>query len=273
MTIIFKILNVFATIFLLMATKFKVRLEWATFRCEIKNIPKLYELYTDFRKSPEAKWTIAENDALFLYTLVLQNKPKNILELGMGIGLSAAIMGLALRENGGGKITSLEQSLKCVEIANRLIPHNIRKHIEIIRSDMAIFKIQKISNWVYFCGYNWLPQAGAQFDFVFIDGPAGWIEDGELVSLDAGDIFRLLPYFAPHAKIYIDGRRSLVKKIERYLMQYLRVVERNNEFVIFERNENPILSFKTMVISDAKLNESKGPNPYEQSQSKKSEEY
>ncbi len=235
------------------SAKAAARAEWLLVDREINAIPELGALARRFQRSPEGGWTIAADDVLRLYRLVLRSRPQHILELGTGIGFSAAVMALALRRLGQGRITSLEQLPKCIEIARSLIPAELEPFIRIIHAPPTVFRINRLSRWIYFCGYDWTPAAGDRFDFVVIDGPAGWIEDGELVSLDSGDIFHLLPHLDQGCRVYVDGRRSLVKKIKRYLSGYLRLVEHSSEHALFERTDVSLPLSGEIKITDAKL--------------------
>jgi hypothetical protein len=162
-------------------------------------------------------------------------------------------MALAQKKIGGGEITSLEQDEKCVGIAGRLIPPDLQANIKIIHARPEVFQIQKLSLWLSFTGYNWRPKPGERFDFVFVDGPGGWKENGRAVSLDAGDIFRLIPYLAPGALVYVDGRRATVKKICRHLAHYLTLRERDTEYALFERTPRPSASADDIEFIEPKI--------------------
>ncbi len=252
------------------SAKAATRLEWLLISRELAAIPDLYEIYRTMRRSPEAGWTVGEDDVLRLYRLVLGRQPRRILEFGTGIGLSAAAMALALTHAGpaspaggrGGRITTLEQNARCIEIARSLIPADLAGLIEFVHADAKIFQIPEISNWQWFCGYAWNPPAGAVYDFVLIDGPSGWVEGDELISLDHGDVFRLLRHMAPGATIYVDGRRQTAKKLKRYLSRYLALAEQGSEYTIFRRTKEPLPPAGRSGISDAKLEAAKHQAPY-----------
>ena len=243
-------------------TKAKTRLEWARIRHAIKEIRELTELAATFRASPEGGWTIAENDVLRLYQYVLHYRPHRILELGTGIGFSTAVMALALKKLGRGEITSLEQLPKCIETAATLIPQELKPFMRIIHAPPEVFRIEQLSKWIYFCGYRWQPHAGERFDFVLVDGPGGGVQDGSLVSLDAGDVIRLLPLLERGCKIYVDGRRATVKKLTRYFGRYLVLRERDSEYALFERTAEPLPSLRELVIVDAKRAPAGSRTPY-----------
>ena len=259
------------------SAKAATRLEWLLISRELAAIPDLYEIYRTMRRSPEAGWTVGEDDVLRLYRLVLSRQPRRILEFGTGIGLSTAAMALALTHAGpaspaggrGGRITTLEQSTRCIEIARSLIPADLAGLIEFVHADAKIFQIPEISNWQWFCGYAWNPPAGAVYDFVLIDGPSGWVEGDELISLDHGDVFRLLRHMAPGAAIYVDGRRQTAKKLKRYLSRHLALAEQGSEYTIFRRTEEPLPPVGRSGISDAKLEAAKHQAPYATSRREK----
>ncbi|MEK7612054.1 MAG: hypothetical protein AAB407_01810 [Patescibacteria group bacterium] len=229
---------------------------------ELSRLPFLKKTYETFAESPESQWTISKEDVLRLYKLIRRDKPKKILELGTGVGLSSAVMASALRENTVGNILSLEQSLKCIRIANELIPQELQSFIDIKHVKPAVFKISTVSEFEYFCGYDWMPSKDSLFDFILVDGPAAWIQNKKLVTLDAGDIFRLIPYIKPGGKIFIDGRRSSANKINRYLSRYIRILEKGDDFTIFERTNLQVSSTDALIIADTKL--SIKPSPYEE---------
>ena len=230
-----------------------VRLEWVSIRRNVQATPELRELSDIFPRTPESAWTVAADDAVRLFRLVLRLRPEHILELGTGIGFSAAVMAAALERTGRGRITSLEQLPKCIDIARTLIPERLRRRVEIIHAPPEVFRIDRLSRWIYFCGYRWAPGPEDRFELVVIDGPAGWTESGELISLDSGDVFRLLPYISPGGMVYVDGRRATVKRIRRFLQRYLRLIEGTGEYTIFERTREPAAGPNGVTYSDAKL--------------------
>lgn len=209
------------------------------------------ELYAIFENSQESKWILGEDEALGLYRLIKNLKPKNILELGSGIGASTAIMALALGDEC--KITSIEQYEKCVKVAKELIPQNLQRKINFIRSDTYAFQNNKISKYLYFSGYKYINLIRGPFDLVLIDGPGAWLEGNELVALQNGDIINLLPNLSSTCKVYVDGRESTVSFIKRFLSLYLKLVLKNDKYAVFERTEKPILNLDNLEIFDIKL--------------------
>jgi len=220
---------------------------------ELRKYPELQKVYAICNSSPHGKWIIGKNDAINLYKLVLKIKPSKVVEFGTGIGASTAVLALALKNVGKGEIVSIEQSPKCAKIARELMEPTLEKWVTIITAKPIIFRVEKISRWKYFSGYEWTPSNNDFFDFVVIDGPGGWLQDGELVSLENGDIIRLLPHLVKGCKVYIDGRRPTVEMIKRYLWKYFVVLEDNIQFTLLEKNERCVKSIDDLQIADKKL--------------------
>lgn len=218
---------------------------------EFNNIPELKNLYLVFKNHPEGKWIIGKNDALLLYKLVKKFSARNVLDLGTGIGASTAVIALALGDDG--RITTVEQFKKCINLAQELIPADLKRKINFIHSDTNAFKNAKISKYLYFSGYKNLPVNLAPFDFVLVDGPGGWLEDGELVTLPNGDIINLLPYLKTGSKVYIDGRKKNTDLYKRYLSLYLKFLEQIGHNALFERTDKQLNNLGELKIFDVKL--------------------
>jgi predicted O-methyltransferase YrrM len=56
-----------------------------------------------------------EDFSIFLYSLIKMRKPNNILELGTGVGSTMLWSALACKENGFGKVTTIDNGLHWVE--------------------------------------------------------------------------------------------------------------------------------------------------------------
>ncbi len=224
---------------------------------KLAKYPQLRRVYSIFENSPQGKWIIGKNDVLNLYKLILETKPAKVLELGTGIGAGTAVIAMALNQLGRGSIISLEQSPEIIEIAQQLIEQPLKERLQIVCAKPVIFKIEKLSKWKYFSGYDWLPANSDIFDFVVIDGPGRWLQDGELIKLDNGDIVRFLPYFAKGCKIYIDGRRATVEIIKRYLSKYFIVLNDTPVFTLLEKNERQIRSLDELEVFDIELERSR----------------
>lgn len=220
---------------------------------------ELARVYAIFKNSPEGEWIIGKNDAAKLYGLIQTYGPHNILELGGGIGASTAIASLAQKQ---GSITSVEQFSKCIDIAKKITPPELLKKINFAHSETYAFKDNRISPYQYFSGYKNLPTQNGPFDFVIIDGPGYWLEDGKLVKLPNGDIINLLPHLAAGCKIYIDGRKQAVGIYKRFLRLYLSLIVENKQYAIFERTSEKLADLGEIKIEDAELAMRKATTPY-----------
>jgi len=89
----------------------------------------------------------------FLYGLVRMIKPEAILETGTHKGISASYMATALKENGKGKITTLEFEPQHWEIANNM------------------FQIMGLQSWIISSlqDASTYPVKENEFDFIFLD--------------------------------------------------------------------------------------------------------
>ncbi len=76
---------------------------------------RLRALYARFASSPDGARIIAFCNAKKVHRLIKKLRPRRVLELGTGIGASAAFIADALPE--GGVLTTLEQNEKYCRIA------------------------------------------------------------------------------------------------------------------------------------------------------------
>jgi len=77
---------------------------------------------TDFNKAKKLTEELedavgygTEDFAIFLYSLIKMRKPENIVELGTGVGSTMLWSALACKENGFGKVTTVDNGLHWVE--------------------------------------------------------------------------------------------------------------------------------------------------------------
>lgn len=120
---------------------------------------------------------MGKNQGKILYDFIGKEKIKNILELGFFHGTSTCYMAAALSQNGGGKITSIDQLS-----AKKLVPNifdlmNKTKFNRIINPIFAeksyTWELMKIIEANTFNG-----RCREIFDFCFIDGAHLWEPDG-----------------------------------------------------------------------------------------------
>lgn len=192
------------------------------------------ELYDSFRKIRGGKWVLGYDDWKRVGGIIKQYKPKCILDLGTGIGGSAACMAGA--SGGGVVIHTVEQSEKCIRIAKELIPQEFQNQIIFYRSDIGIVEFPEIP-FRHFIQYKNLPQG--QWDFIVIDGPWLKFENNKLIDLPASDIMTIFPKLKTGCLIYLDGRRELRSIMQRHYVSYLDILEKDDRFIFWKRNSKP----------------------------------
>ena len=199
------------------------------------------KLWTKFANHPEGKWTVGQGDAYNLARFIVENKPQNILDLGTGIGTSAAVMKFMSHES---NVVSVEQSKKCVDLAESLVPAYSGHGVNIVHCEPEYFTLDEIPE-VSLAGYKDLP--AGKWDFVVIDGPGDFLHNGNLVKPVSGDIFRILDQINPEALVYIDGRNETAKTITRFLRPFLELVVDGNGFTVFKRTKQ---TYKKELVVD-----------------------
>jgi hypothetical protein len=189
-------------------------------------------LWQKFANHPEAKWIVSLNDAYNLARFAIEYKPKRVLDLGTGIGASAAIIKKAYSE---ADVWSVEQFIKCCDIANELLKSE-NLEVNVRHSEPTVFKVDGIRDEM--AGYSQLPEGN--WDMVVIDGPGPFEYEGQLINSATsacGDIFKLVDKINPHGIVYVDGRQSTVNMIQRFLSPYLRGIYKGDKFTVFQRTK------------------------------------
>ena len=195
------------------------------------------KLWNKFGTHPEGRWIISLNDAYNLGRFALENKPRRILDLGTGIGASAAILRYALPD---AEIISIENSKKCIDIAEQLTPN-----VDIRHCEPEVFEVPGVAHRE-FSGYKNLPDG--QWDMIVVDGPGPFEQDGEgMVDLPDGDLFRIVGRINENGIVYIDGRKESVKLVKRYLSEFFQVIADTSQFAVLKRNN---IMYKQELVAD-----------------------
>jgi len=150
---------------------------------------------------------IRKDDVKVLTKILSKSRPALSLELGTGTGKSTEI--LARYSN---QVITLEQDQKFIELAKQNIAPDLQGKIDFVLSDIAVYPINKYLHGV---GYVNLPLRN--FDFILIDGPGKYLEEGKEIKLPGGDLFRLLPYLEAETLIYLDGRKFSMGFFKKFL--------------------------------------------------------
>lgn len=199
-------------------------------------------LYQYFQQHPQGRWIMKYENAKQLYDFTKTYPIKRVLDLGTGIGCSASIMALALKEkNVEYHIDSIEQRDKCVKLATELIPKELMENIVIHKSNAILWHIEKIP-YQYFSIYETLPEG--DYDFILNDGPAPWQEGENCIELPNATIIKMLleDKLKSGTLIGWDGRISALNALERYFGGNFYLVEsgQGTHFNIIERKDNPV---------------------------------
>lgn len=207
---------------------------------ELGKNPAIENLWLKFFEHPQGKWIMKLPESLRLYDLVKEMQPAQILELGTGIGCSTAVMASALTN---GRITTVDSSKKCTELAKDLIPYELKQKIHFQYAPATVMKpIEKICpfhGWSAYADFMWV-----DWDLFIIDGPGPFLIAQKLksylVDLPNGDIITLLPRMKAGAKIFIQGRKEAVVLYERFFWNYIRIIENTEHYTIFQRTNKTL---------------------------------
>lgn len=182
------------------------------------------------------------SNAELLYAFIRSSNVTRILDLGTGIGFSAAVMALALKDAGrGGEIHTVEQNKRCIDIAKGLIPKELRDCITFHHAEWSMWKNPRILH-TNFSVFKTLPKG--DFDFWMVDGPGpivvGEGEDRRLVELPNGDVMKHIDKIKPGTFVAWDGRIAALAALERYYGDnfYLAFQGTGSDFNVIERKKN-----------------------------------
>lgn len=138
------------------------------------------EDYTRATTSTGCSWA----DYWLLYSSVRTYKPQEFLECGTGV--STLVIAHALKENGSGRVTSMEEHRGWYEMAQKLLPAPYAAIVDLrlsetVQDGHAMFRGIR---------YKDIPQRA--YDFVFVDGPeeANGLTQKESADLDFIHILR-----------------------------------------------------------------------------------
>ena len=191
------------------------------------------------------------HNAQLLYDFIKNNPVKRVLDLGTGIGASAAVMALAFedKKEKDYKIDTIEQYDKCIALAKEIIPQELQTKITFVKAEPTTWKTEEIP-YHYFSVYKELPPM--EYDLIINDGPAPFEEQGKhleeprrLVDLPNGTIHKLTMEgkLKPGVQIVYDGRVTSLKILERYFTENFTlnfVPQGGVDFFLLERKDNPV---------------------------------
>lgn len=201
-------------------------------------------LYNSFARHPENSWIMKPYNAQVLYNFVKKYKPRRVLDLGTGIGVSVAIVALALTELGEEfLIDTVDHSEKCFDLAQKLIPKELQKNIKFHLKGVEAWSTEKMP-YQFFS--NFKEVAEADYNLIITDGPGEYLDGEHLINLPNGDVLRLHMEgkIKPGTFIFFDGRIRALGTIERYFAGDFYALDMpNNRCNILERKDSPVTFF------------------------------
>ncbi|MBI4641746.1 MAG: class I SAM-dependent methyltransferase [Candidatus Tectomicrobia bacterium] len=158
-------------------------------------------------------WSILPDTAHFLYHLLIEKKPRHILEFGSGV--STAVMAHAVAPHGG-VVYSLEHDEKWLRRTHEMAVVSGVTNYELIHAPLVESSFPGVENFVV---YDPLRIPSKQFEFVFIDGPPGVKPEH---PGRRGTLYSCWPYLArPSAIIVLDDAER--EGEQRTVMEWMRV--------------------------------------------------
>ena len=132
-------------------------------------------------------------DYWLLYSHIRKAKPREVLELGPGV--TTLVIAQALHENGGGRVTAMEDIPRWHEATDEIIPDRLRPYIDLRLSPC------RETHWGPFRGkaYGEIPER--DYEFAWIDGPSY----DKSREFDA-DILEVVARSDRPITAYVDGR-------------------------------------------------------------------
>lgn len=179
-----------------------------------------------------------------LYDFIKKNNVKKVLDLGTGIGASAAVMALAFKDKGveDYHIDSIDQYDKCLRLANELIPEDLKKNTTFYKRDPVVWSSDEMP-YQPLSVYDSLPEG--DYDLIVNDGPAPFMENGKYIDLPNGTIHKLNLENKLKSNTFVvyDGRISSLQLLERYFANnflYVHIPPRGSDFSVLQRDESPL---------------------------------
>ena len=152
-------------------------------------------------------------DLWFLYRLVRKRQPRVVLEFGSGC--STVILGYALRDNGGGRLYSVECDPGWAQVTDASMPDDLRRIVDICSSPLEEVVMHGVP------GYRHVEVPPVRPDLLYLDGPP--LQPERQVAVDP---LEFEDRFPPGFLMVIDGRQANVEFLARHLRRRYRVVSR-----------------------------------------------
>jgi len=205
----------------------------------------LNALYHSFLGQEGTHWIMKPQQAQALYHFVKDHNIKKVLELGTGVGLSTAVIALALKEKKTAySIDTVEQFEKCIDLAKKYIPSELQEGITFHRVDPVLWDLPELVGQS-FMNFKELPEPPeGGWDVIIVDGPGPFMVDGNIVEVPNGDVLRLHMEgkINKGTLIYFDGRLTALSLLERFFGHNFWILDetKNQRANIIERKDNKV---------------------------------
>ena len=144
---------------------------------------------------------ISEEQGKWMYSIILKNQYKNIVEFGTSFGISTIYLALAAQQTGGQVVTTEIVPEKCEQAKKNFLNAGVDDFIELREGDA----LESLKNW------------NQSVDFLLLDG---W-KDLYLT------VFRLLEnHFHPNTTIFVDNTNFKGVKL------FLKTIAQNPKYLI-----------------------------------------
>jgi hypothetical protein len=153
--------------------------------------------------APKSAFPPEWHDLWFLYKAVRARKPKLVLEFGSGC--STPIIAAALRENGVGRIVSVESDPKWLATTQEYFPRELNFYCDLVYCPAVMTSHLGTEVW----RHERLPQVTP--DLIYLDGPP---LQGRVGSID---VLELEPSLSPGCGLIVDGRKANFAYLRKHL--------------------------------------------------------
>lgn len=164
---------------------------------------------------PLRGWAISPDFAIALYSLILERKIQNVLELGSGS--SSLIVGYALQKLGRGKLISLDHDSNYAIASKQLVcNHQLEQYCQIHHAPLKSIEING-QNYKFY-SLECLKQTNLKFDLLIVDGPPSYTNP--LARFPAVPL--LYDYLADEAIVCLDDgdRKDEKLAVKKWLQEY-----------------------------------------------------